>query len=340
VTDDPDRVCPKRMTYGPCGGVGLDGSCEIGPEPCVFLDDPVVEWDGAAPVRELGAAGREFRNLMRRRPVVVAEMPTVPLDVRSIADTADVMRGAVDAVTTGDSPAARVQFPPAYRASLVQRHGLPVWAGLNCRDRNRVALEGEIAGLAHAGVVAVHCVTGDHPASGHRPDAMPVFDLESHELVPRARAAGLLVSVAESPAAPPVAHRAGRLAEKVRAGAQICLLQFCGEVEDVAAFIGAARRAGADVPVLPGVPVIVDEYGAALMASFAAAVLPAGYVEAVRRAADPVAAGVEVAVRYARALLTVEGVAGVVLGGAPEPGSGTLLARALAAVGSELGAGR
>ena len=340
MTVDPGRGCPKRMTYGPCGGVGPDGSCEIGPEPCVFLDDPIVPWAGASPVRVPGAAGREFRALMGRRPVIVAEMPTVPLDVRSIAETADVMRGTVDAVTTGDSPAARVQYPPAYRALLVQQHGLPVWAGLNCRDRNRVALEGEIAALAHADVVAVHCVTGDHPESGHRPDAMPVFDLESHELVPLARASGLLVSVAESPAAPPVAQRAGRLAEKVRAGAQICLLQFCGEVEDVAAFSDAAHSAGADIPVLAGVPVIVDEYGAALMSSFAAAVLPAGYVESVRRAADPVSAGVEAAVRYARALLTVEGVAGVVLGGAPEPGSGTLLARAFAAVGKELGAGR
>jgi methylenetetrahydrofolate reductase (NADPH) len=187
-------------------------------------------------------------------------------------------------------------------------------------------------------VVAVNCVTGDHTASGHRPDAMPVFDLEAQELVPLARAAGLLVSVVESPASPPVGRRAARLAEKVAAGAQICLLQFCGEVEDVAAFVGGARAAGADVPVLPCVPVIDAEYGAAVLASFAAAVLPAGYAESVR-APDPVAAGIEAAVRHARALLTVEGVAGVVLEGVVEPGSGTRLARALATAGRELGAG-
>jgi methylenetetrahydrofolate reductase (NADPH) len=271
--------------------------------------------------------------------MTTTDLPTVALDVCSIAETADVLRGTVDAEITGDTPPARVQFPPAYRASLVQQHGLPVWAGVNCRDRNRVALEGEIAALAHADVLAVNCVTGDHTVSGHRPDAMPVFDLEAQELVPLARAAGLLVSVAESPAAPPVAQRPARLAEKVKAGAQICLLQFCGEVEDVAAFVEAARTAGADVPVLPCVPVIDDEYGAAVLASFAAAVLPAGYVESVR-APDPVTAGVEAAVRHARALLTVEGVAGVVLEGVLEPGSGTRLARALAAVGSELRAGR
>ncbi|WP_433283754.1 methylenetetrahydrofolate reductase C-terminal domain-containing protein [Pseudonocardia sp. CA-142604] len=341
MTDQPGRACPKHMTYGPCGGVGPDGACEIGPEPCVFLHDPVVPWPGMPPAdAEPGPAGRAFRDLMRRRPVVISGMPAAPLDACSIADTAEVLRGSVDAVLTGDMPAARVQFPPAYHAMLVQERGIPVWAGLNCRDRNRVALEGEVAALAHAGVAGVHCVTGDHTFTGHRPDAAAVFDLESHELVPRARAAGLLVSVAESPAAPPVERRGGRLAQKVRAGAQLCLLQFCGEAQDVAAFIGTARAAGADVPVLPAVPVIVDEYGARVMASFAAAVLPAGLADSVRRADDPAAAGIEAAVCHARELLTVDGVAGVVLNGVAAGGAETLLARSMAAVGRALGAGR
>ena len=45
----------------------------------------------------------------------------------------------------GDHPGARVQFPPSYRALLLRGRGIGVWAGLNCRDRNRVALEGELA---------------------------------------------------------------------------------------------------------------------------------------------------------------------------------------------------
>ena len=36
--------CPKRMVYGPCGGVQADGACEVSPDPCVFLPLPTVRW--------------------------------------------------------------------------------------------------------------------------------------------------------------------------------------------------------------------------------------------------------------------------------------------------------
>ena len=326
------------MTYGPCGGVGADGACEVAPQPCAFLGGPVVPWDGGPASADVSPPGRELLAITARRPLVVSMLPAAPLDVASLDACGELLRGSADAVLTGDAATSRVQFPPAYRARLAVERGLRVWAGLNCRDRNRVALEGELAALAHAGAAAVHCVTGDHPASGRRPEAAGVFDLEGTTLVPRARALGLLTSVAESPSAPPVADRPRRLAEKVRAGAQAAMLQYCGEAADVAAFAAAARAAGVDVPLLPGVPVVVDEEGAELVASFAAAVLPAGYLETVR-AADPFAAGVAAAVRYGRELLDVDGVAGVVLAGGAAPGAEPLLARAIAEAGRALGAG-
>ena len=103
----------------------------------------------------------------------------------------------------GDHGAERVHFPPSYRARLLADEGVAAWPGVNCRDRNRVALEGELAACADAGVAGVHCVTGDHPALGHRPDAMPVFDLDSTDLTALARREGLRVSVAHAPASPP-----------------------------------------------------------------------------------------------------------------------------------------
>lgn len=329
-------ACPKHMTYGPCGGVAADGRCEVGPAPCVFLDEPVVPWTGPAVSGPVSPAGAALLATAGTRPLVISGMPAAPLSAASIEQCGELLRGRVDAVLAGDAATSRVQFPPAYRAQLIQQQGLAVWAGLNCRDRNRVALEGELAALAHAGVAAVHCVTGDHPASGRRPDAQPVFDLESTELVPLARDLGLLVSVAESPTAPPVGHRAARLAEKATAGAQLAMLQYCGEAEDVAAFAGAVRATGAVLPLLPGVPVIVDRAGAELLASFAGAVLPRGFVEPVLAAADPYAAGVAAAVRYSRELVQVDGVAGVVLTGGIGLGADTLLARAFAEIAGEL----
>ena len=178
---------------------------------CVFLGG-IRQWSGIdrssagrpAPASPRHAAAA-MAALLDRRQVVVADFPARALDARSLARCARILSGSVDATLAGDSGSARVQYSPSLRASLIRREGLAVWSGVNCRDRNRVALEGELAGLAEVGVAGVHCVTGDHTRTGDRPDAEPVFDLDSTELAALARAAGHLVSVAESPAAPPVA---------------------------------------------------------------------------------------------------------------------------------------
>ena len=335
--------CPKHMTYGPCGGVGADGTCEVSPEPCLFVNRALpVRWVGepVATPAPATAAAREVRDLLARRPLVVTGFPAAPMSSASVRACAAELRGAADVCLAGDSGRARVQFPPSYRARLMAQAGVRVWSGVNCRDRDRDVLERELAGLHEVGVAGVHCVTGDHTASGDRPDAAPVFDLEATTLLPRARAAGLLTSFAESPSAPPVDARAARVAQKVRAGGELCLLQYCGEVEDVHRFVEAsAAAAGAPVPVLPGVPLLVDHVGARLFADFAAAVLPAGYVERVLAARDPEATGIRVAVELGRQLLGVPGVAGVVVAGGARDGHEVAYARALATVARELGGG-
>lgn len=340
--------CPKDMVHGPCGGVRADGSCEVLDDPCVFLDQPVITFEptrlaacqvSPAPAADPTArsAGDEMRQRLAVGRVVVADLPAAALDAESIQDCAAVLRGRVHAVLAGDAPSSRVQFPPAYRASLVQRAGLAPWAGINCRDRNRVAIEGELAALAHAGVAGVHCVTGDHPASGSRPDAAAVFDLDSTEVAALARAVGVLASVAEAPASPPQGQRPDRLVEKLRAGAEVCFVNHCGGVEAVEAFVGAVQSRGVDPWFIACVPVVVDHSSAELLASLPSLVLPAGFLDQILESNDPYAQGVETAVALAESLLQVPGIAGVNLSGGTGPGQELRLARGLAEIGGRLG---
>ncbi|OMQ13977.1 hypothetical protein A7K94_0219855, partial [Modestobacter sp. VKM Ac-2676] len=138
-------ACPKTMTHGPCGGVGADGGCEVAPGRCTFLDSPTVRWAGGEAPKS-PAPEPPLLALMRQRPVVIADLPAAPLSRESLERSVDALAGTVDAVLLGDSGGARVQFPPSHRVSLVQARGVPAWAGLTCRDRNRVALEGRAGG--------------------------------------------------------------------------------------------------------------------------------------------------------------------------------------------------
>jgi 5,10-methylenetetrahydrofolate reductase len=282
---------------------------------------------------ELAAALAALRESLE----APADFPAAALDAGSIRDTADVLGGAVHAVLAGDSPRERVQFPPAYRALLIRAAGLRSWSGINCRDRNRVALEGELAALADLGADAVHCVTGDHPVRGSRPDAAAVFDLDSTRVAALAVHAGLLTSVAESPSAPPTGHRARRLTAKLSVGAEVCFVNHCGGLDAVRSFVDEVHELGADPFFLPCVPIVLDVASATLLASFPGLVLPEGHLEAILTAPDPREAGIRAAVGLSEQLLTVEGVAGVNLSGGGGPGEGLRHAAALAEIGRRLG---
>jgi 5,10-methylenetetrahydrofolate reductase len=335
------------MTYGPCGGVTLTGACEVSPAPCVFLDRPTVHWQSPAQTQAKtqaqasGSVGSDrMRALLATRPIVVADFPARALDADSLAACARVLAGRVDAVLAGDAGNARVQFPPSYRAHLIQAAGVAVWSGFTCRDRNRVAMAGELAALAHIGVAAVHCVTGDHTLIGHRPDARPVFDLDSTQATDLARSAGLLVSVGEAPATPPVGRRPERLLEKMRAGAEICFVNHAGGAGPVGEFIRKAKDLGVTMGFVPCIPIVVDHESALLLRSFTSLVLPEGYLDGILAAADPLAAGVRAATELAHAFLALDSVVGVNLSGGPGLGGELGFAEALATVADRIGVTR
>jgi 5,10-methylenetetrahydrofolate reductase len=329
------------MVHGPCGGVRPDGGCETGDRACAFVGpDRAAAPSHVAPASRasLNAGARELLDLAGRRPLVLAELPSSGPDPDELRRTASALAGHVDAVLLGDAPWARVQLPPSARAQRVAAEGVRPWASLNCRDRNRVALEGELAGLAAAEVAAVHCVTGDHPVTGGRPDALPVFDLDAVALAALAASTGMLVSVAESPSAPPAAERPARAATKAVAGAHVVIVNHAGDDDELAAFVDATRRLAPALRVIVSVPLVLSAAGATRLEAFVPGAVPAGVLRALD-GPDPTVAAVALAVASARRALAVPGVGGIDLSGVPGPGEELGVAAALARAGAELGGG-
>ena len=69
---------------------------------------------------------------------------------------------------------------------------------LVCRDRNRLALEAEIAGAALHGIENICCLTGDDVTAGDEPEARRVFDLDSIQLL----ALGVAIAARHVPLGP------------------------------------------------------------------------------------------------------------------------------------------
>ncbi|MCD2196690.1 methylenetetrahydrofolate reductase C-terminal domain-containing protein [Actinomycetospora endophytica] len=311
-------ACPKRMVFGPCGGVRSSGGCEMDADlPCPWGDPagavPVRPWDGPTPPRAPAVVGGLLAT-SARRPVVLSDLCIPPYDVATLREVAGRLATHSDALLVPehhDNP----DFPPTMMAAELARVGARPWITLTCRDRNRVVLEQELAGLAALGVEGILCVTGDGRGPGTRPDVTGVFDLDSTRLTHLAARAGLVASVAASPASPPAGARAAALAEKQRAGASLVVVNHVSSPAALAAFLEETRAAGADIPVIAGVAVYTDERSARGLADLPGLALDEDAVASVVTAPDPVEAGIANAVDEARALLAVPGVVGVNLSG-------------------------
>jgi 5,10-methylenetetrahydrofolate reductase len=308
--------CPKRMVYGPCGGVRDGGGCEVDDRRCPFVDRGTVRWAGPAapaPVPSLAAA------LGVDGPVIVTDLRVRPFDVRSIASVTQRLSRSADAVLVGEHH-VRPDYPPAMMAQLVREAGGTPWVTLTCRDRNRVVLEAELAALAHVDAAGVHCVTGDSRARSVRDDATQVFDLDGTRLTALAAEVGLCASVAATPAAPPTHERPTRVLEKQRAGAGACFVNHAGGSGPVAAFVAAARGRGVTIPFIPCVAVITDRESLMVLERFPGLVVDPEVRRSVLEATDGREAGVTAAVDEALRMLAIEGVAGVNLSGSATAG--------------------
>lgn len=324
--------CPKHMVYGPCGGVRADLTCEMGPVPCPFATDGgrLVEWLGDA--RRGPAHRSSLLTAARSRPVVLTDLTLRPFDRDLLGRVTEVLAGSCDALLVGEHQ-HKPDFPPTLLAALIGDAGGRPIVTLSCRDRNRVVLEQEIAGLAETDVEAVLCVTGDGRAPGIRSEVTQVFDLDGTRLAALAADAGLVVAVPEAPHAPPRALRARRLLQKQRAGSRLAVLNHVGSVAGVERFVVEARAVGVTLPMIAGVAVYTDPHSADVLLRFPGLHLDPDDVSRVLGADDPVSAGIDAAVVEARALLSVDGIVGVNVSGLGSADGELAAARVKAAVG-------
>ncbi len=145
-------------------------------------------------------------------------------------------------------------------AALLVRAGVEPILQLTCRDRNRIALQGELMGAAALGVRNLLLLRGDDPTAGDQPDAKPVFDLDSRALTETARSirddgklphgvavAGrpaFFIGAADTPIDPPPGWQPDALKAKVAAGAAFVQTQFCMDTGIVRRYVARLAEAG------------------------------------------------------------------------------------------------
>jgi len=207
------------------------------------------------------SGSRLERVLRSGRFAVTAELnPPDSADPQAVYDRALVLAEVCDAINATDASGANVHMSSVGMCALLTRAGYEPIMQVSCRDRNRIAIQGDLLGAAAMGVRNVLCLTGDGVQAGDQPDAKPVFDLDSINLLRMARILTdkgqflsgrkldqpprFFLGAASNPFAPPYDFRPLRLAKKVDAGADFIQTQFCFDVPRMREFMAQVRDLG------------------------------------------------------------------------------------------------
>jgi methylenetetrahydrofolate reductase (NADPH) len=214
--------------------------------------------------------------------------------------------------------------------ALLTRVGYAPVMQISCRDKNRIAIQGDILGAAAMGVCNLLCLTGDGVQAGDHPQALPVFDLDCMTLLATARtlrdehhflsgrkityAPRVLLGAAENPFTHPIEWRARRLAKKVAAGAQFIQTQWCYDVPMLREFMRYVEEFGLldKVFILVGVGPLRSAKAAEWIRTHVPGVhIPDAVIKRLAGAADPAAEGRQLCIDIIQEIRTIKGVHGV-----------------------------
>ena len=263
---------------------------------------------------------------------------TAELNAPDSADPKDVYANVLalgdvcDGINATDGSGANCHMSSVACCALMAKAGYEPILQVSCRDRNRIAIQGDLLGAPALGVHNVLCLTGDDVSAGDQPEARRVFDFDALQLLRTAqimRDRGVFLSgrklttpprfflgAAANPFVPPQDLRHLRLAKKIEAGAEFIQTQYCYDVPVFEAFMRRARDMGLHerVYMLVGVGPLRSERAAQFMRSRVPGVhIPDAVVE--RLAKTPRKQkreeGIRICVEIIEQVRQIEGVRGV-----------------------------
>jgi methylenetetrahydrofolate reductase (NADPH) len=252
--------------------------------------------------------------------VVTSEIgPLKGTDTTEIKEVAELLRGRITAANVTDQQSSVMRLGSLATCYLVKEAGVEPVFQMTCRDRNRIALESDLLSAWVLGVENVLAITGDLPALGDHPQAKPVYDIDSvqllqvikglnegHDMVgnelqgkPSFFPGAVVNPGADTEAA--FELQLIKMEKKIEAGARFFQTQAIYDVDAFARFM--KRVEGFRVPILAGIIPLKSAGMAKFMNKNVAGVsVPQQMIDQMTQAEDKARTGIEIAARLAREL--------------------------------------
>ncbi|MFA4044957.1 MAG: hypothetical protein HZRFUVUK_001765 [Candidatus Fervidibacterota bacterium] len=192
--------------------------------------------------------------------------PPKGTNIEPVLEEAERLKGRVDAFNVTDQQSSVMRLGSLVTCYLLKQRGLEPILQVTCRDRNRIALQSDLLSAAVLGIENVLCLTGDHTTLGDHPQAKPVFDLDSVQLLKVAKRLTegydmmgneldgkpkFFLGAVVSPGYEPLELQLIKMEKKIEAGAQFFQTQAVYDVSVFERFMERASKFG--VPIMLGI---------------------------------------------------------------------------------------
>ncbi|MFT5657963.1 MAG: methylenetetrahydrofolate reductase (NADPH) [Gammaproteobacteria bacterium] len=247
-----------------------------------------------------------------------------------VYDRARVFDGYVDSMNATDGSGANCHMSSVAMCAILTNLGYSPIMQISCRDKNRIAIQGDVLGAAAMGVSNMLCLSGDGVQVGDHPEAKPVFDLDSMSLLEIIRGMRdeskflsgrkitsppkVFLGAASNPTAPPLNYRPDRLAKKIAAGADFVQTQYIYDIAQFKDFMAKSRDLGLIEKcfILPGVgPLASARTANWIRTNVPGIYIPDAIIDRLAGAENQKLEGQKICVELIQQLREIEGVSGV-----------------------------
>ena len=253
---------------------------------------------------------------------ITAEMaPPKGTDFSHILEIADLLKGRVQGVNVTDYQSAAVKASSLAMCVELEKKGLESILQMTGRDRNRIAIQGEMLSAGHFGVKNMLALTGDHTTTGDNPEAKPVFEMDSVSILQTAEvlmsgqdlagnelkgAPDFYLGACVTPVFDPIEVQLIKMRNKIKAGAKFFQTQGVFDIEVMREFKELTKDM--DCYVLAGIIPLKSAGMAKFMnRSVPGISVPDALIERLTEAEDKAAEGIRIAGEFV-AQLKEEGV--------------------------------
>ncbi len=194
--------------------------------------------------------------------------PPKGTDTTKLKEKASLLKDVVDAVNVTDNQRAVMRLGGIAVSRLLLDMGIEPVFQMTARDRNRLALQSDLLAAYVLGIRNVLLLSGDHPTLGDHKDALPVYDLDTVQLIGatnnlnqgkdmngkelRGRT-DFLIGAVTNPNLDPFQLQMMVMKKKIASGAKFIQTQICFDMERLKPFIQEAHEK--NIKILPSIAI-------------------------------------------------------------------------------------